>query len=487
MITRINLISQKPGISSEIMSAIFIIAFVSLFILAGFVIGFNLPLFIVAMAIGAGIALAFPRSGLYAIIFLTFIFERFFTLQPIIMGRSEYKLYPLDIIFLAVIIGALFQILQGKIKLNFKKSEYFLIGFIILAAVYFLVSVYVLHNDFSLAFSSFKNYTFYALFYFAIILLIENKEQLYRFLKFALAGAVGIIFFVIFGFLNGTGLWSEFTPLSTEGVRTLAFPHAFYLSMALIFAIVHLTFQKVKHAQIWSFLIIIWTLGIIGSMMRHLWISIIFAVIATFFIIPKKYKVRLFGVSTRFLMVAIIAIVLMFYAANLFSASEFSNNVAEISNVLKSRAVSLADSADESIFWRNLVWKEVLSEYARSPILGLGLGDKIFVDSGSYQDFIELRNIHNSFFALLAQMGILAFGLLLTFVWILVREIWNKVYNDNNLNIIKFSVLGILVFHLIAFMFQPYLEANLLGIFFWINLGLLGVLCNVKRSTNIKS
>jgi hypothetical protein len=84
-----------------------------------------------------------------------------------------------------------------------------------------------LKSDFSLAFSSFKNYVFYALLYFLTLFLFNKKEQVKRLLKFFLAGAITLITFIIYGLAARHGLWSDFTPLSTEGIRTLALPTPF--------------------------------------------------------------------------------------------------------------------------------------------------------------------------------------------------------------------------------------------------------------------
>ena len=79
---------KSKNFHTETASAIFIIALVSFFILANFTAGFIFPLFLAVMSAAFLIALFYPRAGLYAVIFLTFIFERFFTLQPIILGRA---------------------------------------------------------------------------------------------------------------------------------------------------------------------------------------------------------------------------------------------------------------------------------------------------------------------------------------------------------------------------------------------------------------
>lgn len=487
----------------ETTSAVFIIALVSFFILANFAAGFIFPLFIVIVLTAFLISVFYPRSGLYAIIFLTFIFERFFTLQPIILGRAEYKLYPLDIIFLGVIGGIMLQFFQRTLtfrqnggqaipassagRLPLKRgggimiADYFLMAFIILAGAYFFFSAFVLKNDFALAFSSFKNYAFYALFYFAILFLINNKENLTRLLKFALAGAVGIIFFIIYGILSGSGLWSEFTPLSTEGMRLLAFTHAFYLSMAIIFSIAWLSFKKDNFSKYFPYLAIIWSVGILGSMMRHLWIGLFVSIIFLYFIIPQKNKLAFKRAIGKYSLVMLMLFILIFYIAALFPCSNLNKNSAETFSIIKNRVTSTANIYDESILWRNAVWSSALKKYAKNPILGLGFGKKIFIEIGNYKNLVEIRNIHNSFIALLVQMGVLGAGIFTFFIWNAVKNSFKNLRAKDDFTVFRFAALSVLVFYLIAFMFQPYLETNLLGIFFWINLGILRTYENFRN------
>lgn len=424
------------------------------------------------MAIGAGIAFFHPRSGLAAIIFLTFIYERFFTLQPIVMGRMEYKLYPLDIVFGAVILGVLFQILFKGLRKKFEKADYYLIAFIILTAIYFFVSAFILKNDFSLSFSSFKNYAFYSLFYFAVLFLIEKKEQVLWLFKFALAGAAGIIFFIIYGLLSGHGLWSEFTPLSTEGIRTLAFTHAFYLSVVLLCVTTYLIFEKNKHHKLYLTLTVIWTIGIIGSMMRHLWIGVFLSIVALFFILSGKNRLNLKRVLLSYVSLFVAASAVLIYLSLLFPTSAIKDMKDSAGNVIVSRVGSLVSvSSDESFSWRSVVWKEAAREYLKNPILGISLGKKIYVEAENYRDFVEVRNIHNSPLILLVQMGAAVFAVFAIFVLKNLKKLYKKIEK----NWMDVALMAILVNYFIVFLFQPYLETNMLGIFFWMILGLIRV------------
>lgn len=219
--------SSRANISIDLVMTIFVVAFSGLFAIANYFFGFSLPLYLITMAISFAVAFLYPRAGLYAIVFLTFIFERFFTLVPIVMGRNEYKLYPIDVIFGAVILGIIFQLLIGKIKFVWKKIDFLVLIFALLSVAYFAKNIFLGGGEISLAFSSAKNYAFYSLLYFVTVALVDSRERLKELVQVVFAGAIGIIWFVVYGIAVGHGLWSDFTPLSTEGIRTLAFTHGF--------------------------------------------------------------------------------------------------------------------------------------------------------------------------------------------------------------------------------------------------------------------
>lgn len=472
-------ILKKLQINIETISAIFIILFVSIFVLSNLAIGFILPIFILAMIIAFGIAFFYPQAGIYAIVFLTFIFERFFTLQPIILGRMEYKIYPLDFVFLGVILGILIQIFFKKIKPVFYKRDWLLMIFLMSVVIYFLVSAFVLKNNFELSFSTFKNYFFYALFYFAVSFSLNKKDQVKRLFGFALAGAIGIIFFIVVGLLQGEGIWSEFTPLSTEGIRTLAFTHSFYIALILIIAFVYCLIREDYFTKILYFLIPIWTVGVLGSMMRHLWIALFISFVGIFLILKNERKKFIkFTIKTGGAIFAIIIFII--YIFFLFPHAETNFKLARIFNVVNSRISSVSNVYDESTLWRGIVWKEALNEYRGHLLFGMGFGKKISVEIGNYRDFVEAKSIHNSFFSMLIQMGIAGTIFLAIFIGKELKKMLKKKDNNEFEKIFRISIFSMFIFYLVAMFFQPYLETNLLGIFFWIILGLGRVLTNLR-------
>lgn len=461
-------------ISIETISAIFVIVFVALFILVNIFYGFSWPLYILAMLLSFAISIRYPRSGLFAIVFLTMIFERFFTLQTFFIGKVEYKIYPLDILMLGIIIGLAFQFLFNKIKIKLKKSDWVLIAFIILNATYFFTSAYVTGGDRALAFSSLKNYGFYSLLYFVTIFSIRGTDDFKRLGKFFLAGAVGIILFIIIGVLRGEGLWSEFTPLSTSGMRLLAFTHGLYLALAIIPAILFRLFDKNPSKNFsTNFLIVIWAFGILATLMRHLWIALAMVLVLIYPLIPKEKKADLQKIAIKYLAVLAVGFVAVFYVSALDPQSRLSVEIGSVVGVVAERTGSLGNiGQDESYFWRTLVWKSAYVDFKSNPVFGIGTGKKVYVENGKeYKDFVEVRNIHNSYLAILIQFGFLGLFLFLYFVyknWTgLLKAYWSDKENWQSL-----AILGIISIYLIAIFFQPYLETNLLSIFFWIALGL---------------
>jgi O-antigen ligase len=465
---------------SEIATAIFIIAAVSLFIFANFIFGFNLPIYIFAMLFGFVISIFYPRSGIYAVVFLTVVFERFFTLVPIFYNRAEYKIYPLDILFAGIILGMIINIIVTRPIQRLKIPDYLVVIFILASAAYFFFSAFFLHADSAVAFSTMKNYSFYGLFYFVIRFLLNDRKKLITLLKFFFAGAIAIIIFIIIGLVRGEGLWTEFTPLSTPGTRILAFPHAFFLTMAILASIVWLALNRGESKTLRSLLLIlvpIWTIGILGSLMRHLWISLFISIIFIYLLLPKEGRNRLKKIFFHYAVIGIVAIILLSYLSFLFPASDFSKTFASATGITGKRFVSTVQvSSDESLNWRKSVWQSTWREYKDNLIFGLGYGKKVSVEIGTkYKDFVEIRNIHNSLLTIFIQMGLWSVALFASLFWLLAKPLV-KGDDSPDCQFLKIAFLAVFINYLIAFLFQTYLETNLLGIFFWIILGGLAVL-----------
>jgi O-antigen ligase len=475
---------QERKISIETISAIFIIIFASLFVLADLTVGFIWPLFVLAMAIGFGISAAYPRSGVLAIIFLTMVWERFFTLQTFFIGKIEYKIYPVDFLLLGIFVSVLAQYVFSSKKMKLNKIDWILAGFVFLNAIYFIFSYLILKSDAYLAFSSFKNYAFYSLIYFAVIYLFRDRDDLRRLFRFFLAGAVFLIGFVLIGFIGGEGLWSGYTPLSTSGVRKLAFTHGLYLTLAFFPVLLSLLFEAEKKSRRkWLFfLLLIWAVGIVGTLMRHLWIAMAGVSVMLAIFLPEGKRKAMWDFSIRFALPFVAVGIFVFYALSMDPQSSLSRSVTSSLGVVSERAGSLVISTDdESFSWRSLVWKGAYERFKTDPIFGIGTGEKIYVEDqpNHYKDYIEVRNIHNSYLAILIQLGSLGLAIFLLFVLGNVKALlFSK--GDGTYDFYKYSILSVLGIYLLSIPFQPYLETNLLAIFFWMSLGLARILPEMK-------
>ncbi len=468
----------------EVISAVIIIFLMSLMIIANLMIGFNLFLFVIVIIPSFLISFFFPRSGVYAIIFLTFVWERFFTLTPILLGRQEHKIYSLDVILLAVFSGIAFQVFNSFIKndkrfktfiksfLQYKKSiKYFLIFLGLVVGHFFLDITLQSEINRTVAFSSFKYYTFYPIFYLIIIILFNKKEDIKILFKFALSGGVMIIFFILYGIINSGGAWTEFTPMSTSGIRILAFTHAFYLTMLWLGLFIFVILKE-KSKKMYYFLLAIFILGILGSMMRHLWLGLGFSFLIIFFIFfTKENKIFMLKQSKFYFPIILLVIIIIGYLTLIFPYSNLHNFINGIWRVIYERIISLGKmGGDTSFSWRELAWREVFKQFFYQPLYGLGLGKSVYLETAKYHDFVQIRNIHNSWLVLFAQLGVVTGSIFCLFLFRLIKNvfiIFKEKIEWMNL------VVGVLILNYIFIaLFQPYLETNMLGIFFWILLGL---------------
>ena len=477
----------------EVVSAIIIIFLMSIFIGSNLMIGFVFPLFLSVGFIVFLISFFFPRAGFYAIIFLTFVWERFFTLAPVVVGRQEYKIYSLDILFIGILLGTgwhifnsyirnekHFRVFLNKLKQHSKIIKLF-VAFTVLIGLHFLGDIlFQSEINKSVAFSSFKYYAFYPLFFLLAIILFDKKEDIKILFKFALAGGLAIIFFIIYGIINHGGLWTEFTPMSTGGIRILAFTHAFYLSMVWLGLFVFTIKQKNTKQKYYVWLGI-FAFGILGSMMRHLWLGLGFSLIVIILFFFKKdnrkFLVERIGFYTPFF---IAGLAIFSYIVISFPYSSWHTLGVEIWQAMSERFASLGQiKGDSSFSWRQLAWQEAIKQYLHHPLYGLGFGKSIYLETMNYHDFVEVRNIHNSWLVLFIQAGLFISGIFLLFLIEIAKRIFKS--RDINFDWLEITTIILIINYIFIALFQPYLETNMLGIFFWILLGLAVNLFREKR------
>lgn len=455
-----------------------IVAYIYLasFVMVAIFFGLSPMTFILFSIMAAVFIIPSAKLGLGVIITLTMIFERFFTLQPLIIDQQIYKIYPLDIIIGLIIISLLlgWRFKKEKIKFFFGKPEILLTGFIILNVIYLTVANFNANADFSVAFSTFKNYAFYPLLYFITIYSVQNSRKLKNMINFILFTGLILIAFMAIGFIRGEGLWTEFTPLSTGGVRFLAGTHAFYLVLAIIIALSLLVKDRFYNKGLANLVLWIWLVGILASLMRHLWLALAFGAFVLFLLINKKDKIKFISYGAKNLIVAIsiIAIILLTtsLSPNINSLDNFTKPIENFTN----RIVSVSDiSQDSSAAWRVNLWQSANKAWMSNPILGIGFGKKIPLEVDKWKTFEEVRNLHNSLIAITVQMGIVGIVVFLAFIFMVIKKSWKNIFTNYDLSPYYIGITACILVILFCSLFQPYLETNLTGIFLWIMLGLL--------------
>ncbi|NCN07528.1 hypothetical protein GW933_02430 [Candidatus Falkowbacteria bacterium] len=449
--------------------------YVGCFVILGIIIGFSPIVYGLFFIISLIFILPSHLLGLYMIIFMTMIFERWFSLSPLITDSAIYKLYPLDIIIIITILSWLLnQLKTSSHKILFRFPEKILTLFIVLNIIYLIKSFFEINTDIGVAFSSFKNYAFYPILYFLIIYSIQTKKQLKNITHLILLGGVAIIAFLIIGLMRGEGLWTEYTPLSTVGVRFLAGTHAFYLVIATLIALSLLAFDRFKNKGFISMIIIIWLTGTVLSLMRHLWLSFFVGLSTLLIFIPIINRKNLIKSSFKSGLIIFTIIAIFLLSTNLFPLQDLSQSVDTAYTSITQRVISIVSgSQDTSINWRINFWNVAKKSWLKSPITGLGFGKKLPLDLGDWQTFEEIRNIHNSPLAITIQMGLIGIGLFGLFVVTNVLGNLKYIFKNDDLKPYYFGLLSATVAVIFASLFQPYLETNLTGIFFWILLGLL--------------
>lgn len=445
------------------------------FVIIGLVNGFSPLLYGLFLIISLIFILPYPLLGLQLIIFLTMIFERWFTLSPLIIEYSAYKLYPLDIIIIVTSLSWLIhQIKNRQNKIIFGWPEKILALFMAVNVIYFIKSFWDINADLAIVFSSFKNYAFYPWLYFLVVYSIQSKKQFKNILHLILLTAVVLIIFIIIGLFQGEGLWSGYTPLSTAGVRFLAGTHAFYMMIASLIAVSLLAFDRFKNKSFSGLIVIVWLAGLAVSLMRHLWLSFFFGLAVLLVLIPLAHKKNLIqsSVKSGIMITALAALILL--SINLFPSENFSQPLNNSTQMIEERLVSLLGSAqDTSINWRINFWRVAQKAWLKSPLLGLGFGHKLPLELAGWQTFEEIRNIHNSPLAITIQMGLIGLSLFGLFILTGLASGLKESLKNEELKPYYFGLFSALVAMLIASLFQPFLETNLTGIFLWIFLGLL--------------
>lgn len=475
------------------------IAFVFLLILlsinsaANATVGFSLPIFLSTIVPAIVLAFLYPRSGLVAAISVTILFERFFTLFPIIIGETAYKFYSLDAVLLSSFVGMTLLALRRLGRgIRFRMSDILVLAFFAVVSGIFLAGIVTGSEGVATAFSTWKNYVFYGAVYFLVAASVRTIDDVRVAGRIFLGVTFSATAFLILGLVRGGGLWTEFTPLSTPGIRYLAFPHAFYFSLAFLVVLMTLPEQGDSKGnqgflRNFSFLSIL-AVGILASLMRHLWIGIAATVGIIALVRPRIDGQRLFSHLRTLAVPAVGIVFISVFLLSVMPGTGIDRVVPDVADVVRERIVSIGSTTDESLVWRDEVWQSSISRFSERPFLGIGFGASVPVEFGEYHQYVEVRNMHNSWLAMLIQTGLIGMGSFVAFLVALISRLFKTRMTGPGFSEIRTALVALLLFQGLVFFSQPYLETNLLGIFFWVTLGLARAFTDVmERSRDGKA
>ena len=469
------MLEKLKSINPVIVYSLFSISFLG-FYLVLLLLGANNVVIYAACLLAASLSIfKYPEAGLYTIVFLTVIFERFFTLEPLVLGGSVIKLYTLDFVFLITATAGLFKYVLKPKNFHFalKQLDLWLILFVLSCVYFFIRSLTLPAVDTSIAFSAFKNYAFYALMYFLFILVIQTKQQFRLFGQFFNAACALVLVFLLVGVVRGQGVWTEFTPLSTVGVRYLSFPHSFFLTLSIAFTLPLVFYSREFNLSKMS---LIWFkgLGVLAGLMRHLWISLFVGLGVIFYKVYRESRTKFKNVLNRnfgaFLLVTSVVLLVMW----IYPFWEGSEKVKQLGFPLVERLQSVSSlQADSSWSWRTYAWRDGLNAFMENPVLGIGFGQSLVLRIGDFQQVVFVRELHNSLLVLLVQTGLIG---TLFFIAINITACFylSKILKRRGqYYTYALGILGMYITFLVAFLWQPYLETNIMGIFYWLILGMI--------------
>jgi len=329
------------------------------------------------------------------------------------------------------------------------------------------------NGEFNTAFSTLKNYAIYSIMFFLVINIIRTKVQIKRFTYIFIASGVALIFFVLYGLVQGVGLWIEFTPLSTSGTRLLAPTHAFYLAVSVLILLNFIAFKRRLFGNLTILIVLLQLIGVVGALTRHIWIAIALAIFISFILLSRKNKKSLLKIVAIQLFLVIMVVSLYVWFDYLVSG-QFPEYVEEFYQTTIVRIQSLTLSLeDESSAFRLLAWQEAWETFSDNPILGIGFGHRLTFDFFGYPTRIDIRDLHNDFVGIALQMGILGF---IGFGSVQVLFIHNFFKTFARYKVFKPILLGFFasyILFMVSANFGVYLDINLLAIFYWMFMGII--------------
>ncbi|MCX6729965.1 MAG: O-antigen ligase family protein [Candidatus Portnoybacteria bacterium] len=231
--------------------------------------------------------------------------------------------------------------------------------------------------------------------------------------------------------------WFASSPSSSSVLRifgSFTDPHSFSLYLLLIIPFIFvfampLIKNKVREGKIskqqifWLVWLILSMFFIVLSGTRGVWLSVVFAILASIYLLIKKMN---FNRIVSCVVVVVIIFILLIPIASVFTAipqfKERNNNDASL--VLK-RLASILNLDETSNQGRVYIWKKSLESFKKHPLLGIGVGNFPVVLEQDIALAKAGSSAHNLYLNFLVENGIFAFILII----LIVLEILSTIFS----------------------------------------------------------
>lgn len=455
------------------LNTIIISVFLGLLVLSNLIIGNYFIIYIGALILSFIFIWQSPQAGFLSAILVTIIFGQHFSLLPIQINETIYKIYALDFVLIFTFIAWFLK--EPTKKIDFKKiftnkKNLWLLIFFAFIFLNLIISIIFKNPNISLAIGTFKNYA-YLLVYFLVIALFKNKDDIYLIIKTLFWGGILLLGFVFYGWITGIGLWSEITP----GTRYLSGLHSYYLTFSIIILLISLIYKKYIF-NFFSALIIflLQVLGMIGGMFRHLWLGLATTFIAIFNFLSFKGKMKFIHIGLVVLLIILLTGLIFLWLSGILLGNEYGFSQTNFFSSILNRGQTLFEirnNVESATGWRLATWEIALDKFLSNPLLGIGLGQRFYFEYRGFVDLIDIRNIHNDFASLLVQLGLLGFIPFILFNFYSIKDILKSKKSEMHLILIGFWIISIF-----GIFFAIYLMFNGTSIFYWTIMGLMAIL-----------
>lgn len=406
----------------------------------------------------------------------------FFLLVPLSCWKVKFHGIPVSVDFIIASLIILFFLIKVLYYNSFKSvlkqiREYIMsdkIGKLII--VYILVSIlsFIKSINIGASIGEILRFLSYIILSSIIIISIKDKKTVHRILVCSILACYIVSVFGIIQYFTGIGLDKAFNTLygfgTSRRVASTMFNPNNYAAFIMLFCYpVLLSALYIDNKRIKVFLFILFgllTVNLILTFSRGAWLGFILGLIVLALIYNKKI-LRLIFIPVPLLLV----------------------------QSIRNRFISIFSLTSKYNISRIKIWGTGLKMIEDNPILGVGLGNSIYLYDKYVEKYPELNTghsmypLHNSFLKILAETGIFNFIIFLMIIYFIMLKVY-KIYESNRYSILK-GISGGFFISLTGYIFMNFFDNCFFdpqtAVFFWLNFAVVIAYKNVLNAAVLSS